>query len=364
MLFADSDNGFLPPQASAFAVDYDRLFWYVTTVIAVGGLAVFGALTYFCFKYAAKPGGKSHRLLGSDKIELVWTVIPALFFLSFFAWGTYLFVKGVSHPPADAPEIFVVGKQWMWKCQHAATGVREINELHLPVGKPVKLTLTSEDVIHDFGVPAFRNKIDVMPGRYVSTWYLPTVEGVYDLFCDQYCGQGHSQMVGKIHVLSQSDYEDWLNGVRVDAGNAATASDRPVDGSPAWEGAKLFLKLNCISCHNNSYDAEPGNTNTSNRAPNLEGLHGSYVPVQGKGSVLADDGYIRESIRNPMAKVHDGWKPIMPAYPQAKLTEEELFSVVAYIKYLKHGKLPRRTDKSPAVVGAPVQPSAAEGGSK
>jgi cytochrome c oxidase subunit 2 len=353
MLFASLETVTLPTQASEFAVWYDRAFWYVTLVITVGGLGVFAALAYFCFRFAHWNSKRSLRILGSDKIELIWTVIPLVFFLSFFVMGIPLYLY-VTKVPADAPEVFVVGKQWMWKLQHANTGVREINELHIPVGRPVKLTLTSEDVLHDFGVPAFRNKIDVVPGRMVTTWYHPTETGVFWIFCDQYCGQGHSQMVGKVHVMSAEDYEAWLEGRRTDTPGAP--ADRPTDGSPAWEGQKLFLKLQCITCHNNAYDADPSNTNTSNRAPNLEGLFESQVPLESGKTVTADHQYIYESIRNPQAKVHQGWKPIMPAFGRSQVTEEEMMSLVAYIKYLKHGKLPRRTDRTAAPVGAPVAP--------
>jgi len=352
-MFAEISLPILPPEASEFARDYDKLFWYITAVITMGGLAVYAALAYFCFRFARRPGAKPLRILGSDKVEFVWTVVPALFFLSFFAWGTQLFLTSVTRPEADAEEIFVVGKQWMWKIQHA-NGQREINELHLPRGRAVKITGTSEDVIHDFGIPAFRNKIDVVPGRYVSTWYKPTRTGTYHLFCDQYCGQGHSQMVGRVVVMEPEEYDAWLDG------QVKTGGKNMVDGSPAWEGRKLFLKLQCITCHNNVYDADKNNPNTSNRAPNLEGLYKSVVPIQGGRTAVADEGYIRESIRNPMAKVHDGWKPIMPAYPRAQVSEEELINLVAYIKSLKPGDLPRRTDTFTAPVGAPTTPS--EGG--
>jgi cytochrome c oxidase subunit 2 len=353
-MFAAFDLQLLPEQASEFARDYDKLFWYITVVIAGGGIAVYAGLAYFGFKYARKPGQKSIRLLGSNKVELIWTLVPALFFVSFFVWGTKLFFHGVSHPPADAPEVYVVGKQWMWKIQHP-DGVREINELHLMKGQAIKITATSEDVIHDFGIPAFRNKIDVLPGRYVTTWYLPSKAGTYHIFCDQYCGQGHSQMVGKVHVMEKEDFEAWKDGMVRDR-----KGKNVPDGTPAWEGRKLFLKLQCITCHNNVYDADKDNPNTSNRAPNLEGLYKSKIPLQGGSTIEADESYIRESIRNPMAKVHDGWKPIMPAYPRAQVSEEELINLVAFIKSLKPGDLPRRTDEFTAPVGAPTTSS--EGG--
>ncbi|QEL15370.1 cytochrome c oxidase subunit II [Limnoglobus roseus] len=349
-----------PERGTQFAIDYDWLFIYILVVTTAAGLLVYAGLTFLCFKYAKKPGGKSARILGSHKLELLWTIIPTAFFLSFFVFGLPIF-DAATHPPADAPEIFVVGKQWMWKIQHP-NGVREINELHLQQDVAVKVTGTSEDVIHDFGIPAFRNKIDVVPGRYVTTWYKPTkvtkAGEPYHIFCDQYCGQGHSQMVGKVHVLSREDYQDWLAGHKTD--NAGAPGDRPTDGTAAWHGQQLFFKMQCINCHNNVYDAD--SVNSSNRAPNLEGLFGSQVPVEGGKTVPADGSYIRESIRNPMAKVHVGWKPIMPAFPRAQLSEEELGQLVAYIQYLKKGKLPKRTSQDAAPVGAPTQgPSLGEG---
>jgi cytochrome c oxidase subunit 2 len=350
-MFAVFDT-FLPPQASEFAARYDKLFWYVTAVITVGGLLVYAGIVYFCFKYARRPGDRTPRILGNDKIEVIWTVVPALFFLSFFAWGTPLFME-VTRPPADATEIFVVGKQWMWKVQHP-NGVREINEIHLPRGRPIKLTGTSEDVIHDIGIPAFRFKIDVVPGRYVQGWVTPTQTGTYHLFCDQYCGMGHSQMVGKVIVMEPEEYDAWLDGLKPTA-----APGTAIDGSPAWEGRKLFLKLQCITCHYPA--ADPDEPGLAPRAPNLEGLFGSTVPLQGGRTVVADEAYIRESIRNPMAKIREGWRPIMPAYPRAQVSEEELINLVTYIKSLRPGDLPRRTDVFPAPVGAPTEETEAPG---
>jgi cytochrome c oxidase subunit 2 len=344
-----------PPQASEFAAMYDPFFWYITAVIAAGGGLVYVLVTYFCFKYAKNPGARGHvglpvtpRILGSTKLEFMWTAIPTVFFFTFFIWGTWLWGQVTRIPPeANEYEIFVVGKRWMWKIQHP-NGVREINELHLPTGRAVKVTVISEDVIHDFGIPAFRSKIDVVPGRYMSTWYKPTKEGTYHLFCDQYCGMGHSQMVGQVHVLSPSDFGDWLEGsFRV------RESKGPADGTKAWEGAKLFKKLNCISCH--------GSDNTQ-RAPRLEGIWGTQVPIGGGKFATVDDAYVRESIRNPMAKIHEGWKPIMPAYPMSQVTEDEIRDLILYIKSLKPGDIPRRVDGTPPQIGA--NPVTTEGGSK
>jgi cytochrome c oxidase subunit 2 len=338
----------IPPQASAFAAEYDLLFWYITAVIGVASVGVYGAIAVFCFRYTKAgdgPPARTPRILGSTKLEIIWSVIPLLFFLSFWVWGTKMFNEQITMP-AGGEEYFVVGKQWMWKLQHP-DGQREINELHVPAGPVMRITGTSEDVIHDFGIPAFRSKFDVLPGRYVSAWYQPTVPGTYHIFCDQYCGQGHSQMVGKVHVLTPADYEAWKEGTyRVAPGK------NPVDGSPAWEGRKLFLKLQCVTCHN---------AENSARAPRLEGMFGTDRPIQGGGLQRFDEEYIRQSIRNPMAKVADGWKPIMPAYPLAQVDEIELRNLVAYIKSLKPGDLPTRNDQYPAPVNAPGAPTS-EGG--
>jgi cytochrome c oxidase subunit 2 len=352
----------LPPSASEFAAEYDQLFWYITAVITTASLLVYATIAYFCFRYlktSETPDTPTPRILGSNKLEVIWSVIPLLFFLSMWVWGTRIFNDQITLPP-DAPEFFVVGKQWMWKIQHP-DGQREINELHVPAGQVMRITGTSEDVIHDFGIPAFRSKFDVLPGRYVTTWYKPTVPGTYHIFCDQYCGQGHSQMVGKVHVMPPDEYEAWKegtyrlapSGVGVGGGKYQAATHKnPVDGSPAWEGRKLFLKMQCITCHN---------AESSARAPRLEGYYGTMRPLQGGVMQKFDDEYIRQSIRNPMAKVADGWKPIMPAYPVGQLDEIELRNLVAYIKSLKPGDLPIRNDNYPAPVNAPGAPTS-EGG--
>ena len=338
-MFAAQDIALLPTAASEFAKDSDLLFWYINAVCTFGGAVVYLMIFASCFAFARRtPNDKTPRILGSTKLELAWSAVPMLFFLSFFVWGVKLYNDQVQVPP-DAPEYFVAGKQWMWKVQHP-DGQREINELHVPVNTTMKITGTSEDVIHDFGIPAFRSKFDVVPGRYTSTWYRPTKEGTYDIYCDQYCGQGHSQMIGKIHVLPQADYLAWKEGTfKSKEGKYVT------DGSPAWEGRKLFLKLQCNACHNAESQA---------RAPRLEGMFGTNRPLQGGRMVAFNEDYVRKSIRDPMADVADGWKPIMPAFPISQVDEIELRNLVIYIKSLKPGDLPTRTEKFPAPLGAPT----------
>jgi cytochrome c oxidase subunit II len=249
--------------------------------------------------------------------------------LGMFVWGANVYLY-VSRPPAGSMEVYVVAKQWMWKIQHPE-GQREINEMHVPAGQPVKVTLTSEDVIHDFFVPAFRVKVDVLPGRYVSTWFEATKPGRYDLFCSQYCGVNHSGMIGTIVVMKPEDYQAWL------ASHA--------EGSIALEGRKLFLKYQCASCH--SADALA-------RAPILENLYGRPVALTDGRTVVADADYLRRSIVDPDADVVAGFEPIMPSFaPQrTPMTEEEILKLVAFIKALEPGQTPTRIDQA--------QPPAAE----
>ncbi|HEX3148946.1 MAG TPA: cytochrome c oxidase subunit II [Gemmataceae bacterium] len=357
----------LPPQASEIAWHVDNLIWFISAVCGITGLGVYGALLYFCIVYRRKVPNQlgyapTPRILGSHKMELAWTVIPLVLFLGFFAWGAWIY-NMCFHEPPDAPEIYIVGKQWMWKIQYPE-GQRVIlgqNSLDysktvggegyfegvmvLPVNRPVKIITTSEDVIHDFGIPAFRQKIDVVPGRYTSTWYLPTKTGTYDVFCDQYCGTNHSLMVGKVVVVDGDTYTKWLAGTWSPDGGQGHGNRNAVDGSMAHQGRQLFMKLNCIQCHN-----------TQNpRAPVLEEIFGTRRQFKDGTSVIADDEYLRESIRKPRAKVREGWEAIMPHFGTDKVSPEDLNKVVAYIKSLKKGDTPVRTEDWVPPVGAPTE---------
>jgi cytochrome c oxidase subunit 2 len=364
----------LPPQASEMAWHVDNLIWFIAGTTIIASLGVYAALFYFCVAYRDKPGntGPTPRILGSHKLELLWTVIPLLIFLVMFGWGAWVYNMAL-HAPDDAPELYIVGKQWMWKVQYPG-GQRVIlaannhdyekeiggqgyfeGVMVLPINRPVRIVTTSEDVIHDFGVPAFRQKLDVIPGRYTSTWYQPNKLGEYHVFCDQYCGTNHSLMIGKILVVEQADYEAWLEG-RWKTGPGKNA----VDGSLAHQGRQLFMKLNCIQCHGST-----GSLNQSgNRAPNLEEIHKSRRPLKGGTTVTADDDYLRESIRKPRAKIREGWEPIMPAYGADKVSEEDLIKVIAYIKSLRKGETPVRTEDWVAPVGGPTESTPTEGGSQ
>jgi cytochrome c oxidase subunit II len=354
----------VPEQASEMAWHVDNIIWFITAVTGLTGLGVYLAMLVFCIAYRRRTPNElgpapTPRILGSHSLELAWTVLPLLLFIGFFGWGAWVYNMTL-HPPDDAPEIYVVGKQWMWKVQYPQ-GQRVIlgqNSLTygkdlggegyfsgvmvLPVGRPVKIVLTSEDVIHDFGIPAFRQKIDAVPGRYTYMWYLPTKIGTYDIFCDQYCGTNHSLMVGKVMVVEAGEYERWLNGEwTTGPGKNAT------DGSMAHQGRQLFMKLNCIQCHDPQ----------KSRAPVLEEIYKSQRPIRGGGTVIADDNYLRESIRKPRAKVREGWEPIMPAFGTDKVSEEDLNKVIAYIKSLKKGESMDRTENWVPPVGAPTEPT-------
>jgi cytochrome c oxidase subunit 2 len=233
-----------------------------------------------------------------------------------FAWGASLYFR-FSTAPSHALSLYVVGKQWMWKIQHPE-GRREINELHVPVGQPVKLTMTSEDVIHSFFVPAFRMKMDVVPGRYTTTWFEATKAGEYHLFCTEYCGTEHSRMIGRVVVMEPVEYEQWLSG-----GNGAA---RAPGEAPEVAGARLFQEQRCMTCHG-------GPIGGMVLGPPLAGLFGTPVKLRNGETVIADESYIRESILNPTAKLVAGYQPLMPTY-QGQISEEGVLQLIAYIRSL------------------------------
>jgi cytochrome c oxidase subunit 2 len=242
-------------------------------------------------------------------LELAWTIIPLFIVTGTFVWSADVFVSARRVPPGSM-EVFVVGKRWMWKTQHM-TGQREINQLHVPTGLPVKLTMTSEDVIHSFFIPAFRVKQDAVPGRYTTAWFEATHSGTYHLFCAEYCGTKHSQMIGSIVVMEPAAFQTWLAG--------------GVTGSPAEEGQKLFQSLACITCHR---------ADSQGRGPRLEGLFGRTVRLANGETIVADADYVRESILNPTAKVVEGYQPIMPTF-QGLVSEEGVMQLIAYIQSLQ-----------------------------
>jgi len=299
-----------PKQASTLAGPVDALYFFLVAVTAFFSVLIAAGVIGFAIKFRRRhPDEIGHPIHGSLILELTWTLIPLAIAMLIFVWGAGLYFKIIT-PPADATEVYVVGKRWMWKVQHLG-GQREINELHVPVGQAVKLIIGSEDVIHSFYIPEFRVKMDAVPGRSTMLWFQATEAGEYHLFCAEYCGMSHSRMIGKIVVMSPADFQTWLSG------------GKP-SGSMAEEGEKLFTSLGCASCH------LPDGTG---RAPKMLGVFGSTVKLQDGSTVTADENYIRESIMTPMAKIVAGYAPLMPTF-QGQVSEEQLAQIIAYIKSL------------------------------
>ena len=305
-----------PEQASTSAARGDHLYFFLLATSGLMAVLIFLTIAWFAVKYRRRSEKeRAEAIVGSVPLELLWTLTPLVVFMGMFVWGARLYFSD-SRPPPGAEEVWVVGKQWMWKIQHV-DGQREINELHVPVGKPIQLTMTSEDVIHSFYVPAFRIKHDVLPGRYARLWFQATKTGTYHLFCSEYCGTKHSGMIGSVVVMQPLEYERWLSG----------ASDDP----PAVAGERLFVRLGCSACHPVSPASLP--ITSIARGPALQGLVGRKVQLQGGQSVTADEDYIRESILDPNAKVVAGYQPVMPTF-KGLVTEEGLMQLVAYLKSL------------------------------
>lgn len=299
-----------PENASSTGLQVDWIFWALTALSAFIMVLVFVPLIFFGIKY--RKGSKANRNLPDTatwKFEITWTIIPLVIGIGIFAWAAEAYFHAET-PPANALEVAVVGKQWMWKLQHEE-GNREINELHVPVGRAIKLTMTSQDVIHDFFVPAFRAKQDVVPGRYTTEWFVPTKVGRYRIFCAQYCGTSHATMTGWVDVMEPADYEKWL---------ATTGQGETM----AAQGSRLFIKNGCTGCHGPS---------SKIAAPKLEGLYGHPVPLADGHVVIADDQYIRDSILLPGSQITAGYQNVMPTF-QGHITEEELMELIAYIKSL------------------------------
>ena len=302
----------LPEAASTVAGKVDALYFYLSGVTLFFTLLISGVLIFFVIRYRRRSPFEIPRpVAGSHKLETVWTVIPFVIAMSFFVWGTHVYFEQ-ARVPKVATEVYVVGKQWMWKLQHS-TGQREINELHVPKGRKVRLIMTSEDVIHSFFMPEFRIKADVLPGRYTDLWFEATKTGTFHLFCAEYCGMNHSGMIGSIIVMEPKEFDNWLTG---NAGNQ----------TPAVAGQQLFQSLGCASCH--------GVNGEGGRGPTLAGLFGRQTPLTNGQSVTADEAYIRESIVNPQAKIVTGFTPIMPTF-QGQISEDQILQLMAFIKSLR-----------------------------
>ena len=323
---------FFPQQASAQAGQVDAIYFFMVAVTAFFSILIAGLVVFFAIKYRRRQGNEvGYAIHGSLALELMWTIIPFIIVMVMFGWGAKVFFE-LYRPPVGAMEIYVVGKQWMWKAQHM-DGQREINELHVPIGRPVKLIMGSEDVLHSYFIPDFRVKADVIPGRYNVLWFTATKPGTYHMFCAEYCGTKHSGMVGSIIAMEPQAFQAWLGG--------GSASE-----SPVAQGEKLFSDLSCNTCHM---------TDSQGRGPMLTNLFNKPVELQNGQTVIADEAYLRESIVNPQAKIVAGFQPIMPTF-QGLVSEEQLLQLISYVKSLStQGAAP-----APAGTTAPKMPQASD----
>jgi cytochrome c oxidase subunit 2 len=317
---------FWPTQASTISGEIDMIYIFMLLTTLFFAAVIVTLLIIFTIKFRRRRADEIPTPnAGAIGLEMMWTIIPFLIAMGMFVWGAKIYVRAYE-VPKDTMDMYVVGKQWMWKIQHP-TGQREINELHVPLGRKIKLVITTEDVIHSFFLPDMRVKVDAIPGRYTAMWFEPTKTGKYHLFCSEYCGTNHSLMGGWVYVMTPEDYENWLSG-------------RAGDATPAAAGKKLFETLGCSSCH--------GGEGEGGRCPALKGLYGTQVKLDNGSSVRADEDYIKESILNPGAKIVAGYGNIMPTF-QGQVNEEQLLQLIAYIKSI--GPAPNPAAGNPTTTG-------------
>ncbi|HET7662732.1 MAG TPA: cytochrome c oxidase subunit II [Rhodanobacteraceae bacterium] len=314
------DPMFLLPDASSMSPRIDLLFWTMVGMCTLVAVGVMTAMVYFCVRYGlGSHADRSNRHKKNLTVELSWTLIPLVIFLGMFTWSLFLFAQ-LHTPPANSQTIYVVAKQWMWKIQHPG-GQREINMLHVPLGQPIRLTMTSQDVIHSFYVPAFRVKQDVLPGRYTRLWFTPTELGRFPLECSEYCGLDHSKMRGYVVVMRPSDYARWLH-------------EHVASASVVAQGREIFRQRGCSGCHS---------AQASVHAPDLHGIYGRVVHLSNGKTVVADERYIHDSIMQPDSQVVAGYAPIMPSF-KGQIPASDMLKLMAYLKS-------NTTDEQPAPTG-------------
>jgi len=305
-----TNSALFPREASTIAPYADALYFFLL-LITIVGLVLVGALVFgFSVRYRKERNPVATQVEGSTLLEATWTIIPLALFLIVFVWGALLYFR-IYSPPTNATNIYVVGKQWMWKAEHPG-GQHEINALHVPTGQPIQLTMISQDVFHSFSIPDFRVKREVIPGRYSTVWFEATTPGTYHIFCTQYCGTKHSGMIGEVTVLSPEDYKKWTEG--------STSGM-----SLAQNGERLFASMGCNACHSG---------NAAARGPSLAGVYGSKLRLSNGSEVLVNEAFLRDAILNPSQHAMAGYAPIMPTY-QGQISEEGLIDLVEYLKALK-----------------------------
>lgn len=302
-----NDFPLFPEQASTVAPLVDGLYLGLVAITGAVSLLVWIVIFYFAIKYRRRPDNElAQEQEPPAALEMTWIVVPTIVFLFIFVAGAWVFFR-INRVPSNALEVYATGRQWMWKFQHP-TGQREINSLHVPVGRPVKITMASEDVIHSLWFPSFRVKMDVLPNRFRTMWFEATKTGSYHIFCAEYCGTKHSGMIGTVVVMEPTEYQRWLAGGS--------------EGSLASQGEKLFAKYACNTCHMDT---------ASGRGPVLAGMYGKTRPLVSGQNVVFDDNYIRESILNPTAKIAAGFQPLMPVF-QGQVSEDDLIRLLSYVK--------------------------------
>jgi len=306
-----------PPPASSLAENIDNIYFVwlglsAAIAIAIGALIVLFTIRYHRHSHADRTvAPEAVRERSMHRIEIAWTLIPLGIFLAMFLWSTDAYYRSAT-VPSDAVPVYVVGKQWMWHIEHQG-GQREINELHVPIGQPIELVMTSQDVIHSFSIPGFRVKQDVLPGRYTTLWFKATQPGDFRWFCTQYCGAAHSHMIGRVLVMERADFDRWL------AANSAA-------GSMAAMGAVRFREFGCGDCHGR---------NASVRAPRLEGLFGRSVLLQDGRTVIADERFIRDAVLLPNKDVPAGYEPTMPSF-RGQIDEQQMLEIIEYVKSIEY----------------------------
>lgn len=326
----------LPLQGSDVAVMWDTLYWFLFWLSVFFFVLVIGGMLYFAFAYRASKGRKTKYIVDHHALEAFWTIVPTILLLVIFGWGWGVYKKMVT-PPTDAMEIRVIGKQWNWTFQYD-DGRTEVAKLVVPLGKPIKLLMSSTDVLHSFFIPNFRVKQDVVPGMYTSVWFEPKIPGSHQVFCTEYCGTTHSGMLAIVEVLEPAQYELWkagkpyeLTGVKTPSADLLAAAQSSARLENAHlplpdQGAKLVQTKGCVACHSVDGTAKIG--------PSYKGIFGKEVEHTDGTKVTVDENYIRESITKPQAKVVKGFNPVMPPYTKEMIGEEDMNAIVAYIKSL------------------------------
>ena len=332
-----TNSALFPREASTIAPYMDALYFFLLGMTVVGLLLVLAIILTFSVRYRRQVHPVATQIEGSTLLEATWTIIPLGIFLVCFVWGALLYFR-IYNPPANSMNIYVVGKQWMWKAEHPG-GQHEINALHVPTGVPIQLTMISQDVFHSFSVPDFRIKREVIPGRYSTVWFEATTPGTYHIFCTQYCGTNHSQMIGEVTAMLPEDYKKWTEG--------STSGM-----SLAQNGERLFASMGCNACHSG---------NAAARGPSLAGVYGSTLQLANGHSAQVNEAYLRDAILNPSQHITAGYSPIMPTY-QGQISEDGLIDIVEYLKTLKTNYRVQQTQVTSESNSA--APPAPEGGNQ